>query len=95
MDRADRDVDPDDLKDAALRARIVRERLRVAVATSTERDEAAVTVRALQDEIASMAADRDRWKERGEAAEMENLAMHSTRLFRWSAAARSLWGRVR
>ncbi|CAB4791683.1 unannotated protein [freshwater metagenome] len=42
-----------------------------------------------------MAADRDRWKERGEAAEMENLAMHSTRLFRWSAAARSLWGRVR
>ena len=95
MDRADRDVDPDDLKDAALRARIVRERLRVAVATSTERDEAAVTVRALQDEIASMAADRDRWKERGEAAEMENLAMHSTRLFRWSATARSLWGRVR
>ena len=95
MDRADRDVDPDDLKDAALRARIVRERLRVAVATSTERDEAAVTVRALQDEIASMAADRDRWKERGEAAEMENLALHSTRLFRWSAAARSLWGRVR
>ena len=95
MDRADRDVDPDDLKDAALRARIVRERLRVAVATSTERDEAAVTVRALQDEIASMAADRDRWKERGEAAEMENLAMQSTRLFRWSATARSLWGRVR
>ena len=95
MDRADRDVGPDDLKDAALRARIVRERLRVAVATSTERDEAAVTVRALQDEIASMAADRDRWKERGEAAEMENLALHSTRLFRWSAAARSLWGRVR
>ena len=95
MDRADRDVDPDDLKDAALRARIVRERLRVAVATSTERDEAAVTVRALQDEIASMAADRDRWKERGEAAEMENFAMQSTRLFRWSATARSLWGRVR
>ncbi len=95
MDRADRDVDPDDLKDAALRARIVRERMRVAVATATERDEAAVTVRALQDEIASMAADRDRWKERGEAAEMENLALHSTRLFRWSATARSLWGRVR
>lgn len=95
MDRADRDVDPGDLKDSALRARIVRERMRVAVATATERDEAAVTVRALQDEIASMAADRDRWKERGEAAEMENLAMHSTRLFRWSAAARSLWGRVR
>lgn len=95
MDRADRDVDPDDLKDAALRARIMRERMRVAVATAAERDEAAVTVRALQDEIESIAADRDRWQARGEAAEMENLALHSTRLFRWSATARSLWGRVR
>ena len=95
MDSDERNVDPADLKDAALRARILRERLRVAVATASERDEAAVTVRALQDEIASMAADRDRWKERGESAEMENLALHSTRLFRWSATARSLWGRVR
>ena len=95
MDSNERDVSADELDDSALRTRIVLERMRVAVATATERDEAAVTVRALQDEIASMAADRDRWKERGESAEMENLALHSTRLFRWSATARSLWGRVR
>ena len=95
MDRADRDVDPDDVKDAALRARIVRERLRVAGATAAERAETAVMVKALHSEIASISADRDRWQRRGEAAESENLAMQSTRLFRWSATARSLWGRVR
>jgi len=95
VDSDERDVDPADLKDAALRARILRERLRVAVATASERDEVAAMVNALHSEIASINSDRDRWQARAEAAEMENLALQSTRLFRWSANARSLWGRVR
>lgn len=95
MDSNERDVSADDLDDSALRARIVRERLRVVGATAAERAETAVMVNALHSEIASISADRDRWQRRGEAAESENLAMQSTRLFRWSATARSLWGRVR
>ncbi len=95
MDSNERDVSADDLDDSALRARIVRERLRVVGATADERAETAVMVNALHSEIASISADRDRWQRRGEAAESENLAMQSTRLFRWSATARSLWGRVR
>ncbi|MEI8336943.1 MAG: hypothetical protein WCG37_08745 [Actinomycetes bacterium] len=95
MDSNERDVSADDLDDSALRARIVRERLRVAGATAAERAETAVMVKALHSEIASISADRDRWQRRGEAAESENLAMQSARLFRWSATARSLWGRVR
>ncbi len=95
MDSDERDVDPDDLNDAALRARILRERLRVAGATAAERDEVSVMVKALDSEIASINSDRDRWQARAEAAEMENLALQSTRLFRWSANARSLWSRVR
>ena len=95
MDSDERDVSADDLDDSALRTRIVRERLRVVGATAAERAETAVMVNALHSEIASISADRDRWQRRGEAAESENLAMQSTRLFRWSATARSLWGRVR
>ncbi len=95
MDSDEQDVSAHDLEDAALRTRIVRERLRVAGATAAEREETAGILNSLRSEIELIAADRDRWQARAEAAEKENLALQSTRLFRWSANARSVWGRVR
>lgn len=83
------------IDDSALRSRVIRERQRVAAARAAERDEVAATLNALQGEAASITADRDRWQERALAAEAENRALLSTRVFRWSARARSLWSRIR
>ncbi|AKL72911.1 hypothetical protein IMCC26256_11616 [Actinobacteria bacterium IMCC26256] len=95
MDSDELDIDAEGIDDAALRSRVIRERQRVAAARAAERDELAETLNALQGEAASITADRDRWQERALSAEAENRALLATRVFRWSARARSLWSRIR
>lgn len=91
----DTDHSGDDPTDDAFRRRVVRERMRVAASIAAERAEVAETIKSLRREIASLADERDGWKTRAEDAETENLALVSTRVFRWSRSVRSLWARIR